>query len=508
MVAEALADFFHEPHNREALADLLERWRGPPRSSRPRATTEWTGKTIVFTGSLETMSRDEAKAQAERLGARAAGSVSAKTDLVVAGPGAGSKLKKAAELGVRVVERSRMGGDRRGGVNDRILLVWTARSFNTGSQPMNPNKALWEKGDFTRIAATMRDSGAQVIDELGVTAGMDVLDLGCGDGTTALPAGGAGANVLGVDIAANLVAAGKARAAAAGLANLRFEEGDASNLAGLDDDRFDLVVSMFGAMFAPRPLDVAREMVRVTRPGGRIVMGNWIPGDPTLVAQILKISAAFTPPPPEGFVSPVDLGGRGQCPRALRRRRGERRGHPLRARDLDLPRRRARRPSFLPLFRDYYGPTMNAFEAAAKDGRERELEAELAALFEAQNQGGPDRTEIPAVYLKVTVTKRLAVEHEHAPFARRRAPTNCHALPLHRRRSPRRPGCRAGRRGPRSRPARRSRRKLGARSISGPGEDVGDEQVERRAGGEHCVVHAVGDREQQLARAVAERRRR
>src|SRR6201994_2332055 len=157
----------------------------------------------------------------------------------------------------------------------------------------NPNKALWEKGDFTRIAQCMRESGEALIGKLEITKGLKVLDLGCGDGTTALPAARLGADVLGVDIASNLVAAGNARAAAAGLDNLRFEEGDASALDGLDDDSFDLVVSIFGAMFAPRPLDVAKEMVRVTRPGGRIVMGNWIPGDPTLVAQILKISAAY-----------------------------------------------------------------------------------------------------------------------------------------------------------------------------------------------------------------------
>jgi DNA ligase (NAD+) len=101
VVAEALTDFFHEPHNRAELADLLALARPAAFVSTARETL-WTGKTIVFTGSLETMSRDEAKAQAERLGARAAGSVSAKTDLVVAGPGAGSKLKKAAELGIRV----------------------------------------------------------------------------------------------------------------------------------------------------------------------------------------------------------------------------------------------------------------------------------------------------------------------------------------------------------------------------------------------------------------------
>src|SRR5688572_6855852 len=174
--------------------------------------------------------------------------------------------------------------------------------------PMNANRALWEKGDFTRIAATMRESGEELVERLGIRAGMDVLDLGCGDGTTALPAAERGARVLGVDIASNLVAAGNARAAAAGLANLRFQEGDASKLDGIEDESFDLVVSIFGAMFAPRPFDVAREMVRVTRRGGRIVMGNWIPGDPTLVAQVLRISAAYTPPPPEGFVSPVTWG--------------------------------------------------------------------------------------------------------------------------------------------------------------------------------------------------------
>src|SRR5436305_443570 len=144
--------------------------------------------------------------------------------------------------------------------------------------------------------------------DLGDHPGLDVLDLGCGDGTTALPAARLGANVLGVDIATNLVEAGNARAQSLGLTNCRFQEGDASDLNEIADDSFDLVVSIFGAMFAPRPLEVAKEMVRVTRPAGRIVMGNWIPNDPTLVAQILKISSSYSPPPPEGFVSPMTWG--------------------------------------------------------------------------------------------------------------------------------------------------------------------------------------------------------
>lgn len=270
--------------------------------------------------------------------------------------------------------------------------------------PPNPNKALWEKGDFTRIAEAMRQSGEELIADLGITPGMAVLDLGCGDGTTALPAAQRGADVLGVDIAENLVAAGKDRARAAGLDNLRFEQGDASNLAGIADNRFDLVVTVFGAMFAPRPDDVAREMVRVTKPGGRIVMGNWIPGDPTLVAQILKISAAYTRPPPEGFISPMTWGDE-----AIVRQRFEAAGiAPL---DLSFERRTwtfrgdGSPRDLLATFRDYYGPTMNAFEAAAKDGRAAELERELTDLFETQNQGG-GRTEIPATFLTVTALKR------------------------------------------------------------------------------------------------------
>src|SRR5438477_10537491 len=174
--------------------------------------------------------------------------------------------------------------------------------------PANPNKALWEKGDFTRIAATMRESGEALVERLGITKGMKVLDLGCGDGTTALPEAKLGADVLGIDIAGNLVEAGNRRAAEQGLTNLKFHEGDASNLEQLPDKSFDLVVSIFGAMFAPKPFEVAKEMVRVTRPGGRIVMGNWIPNDPTLVAQLLKISSNYTAPPPDGFVSPMTWG--------------------------------------------------------------------------------------------------------------------------------------------------------------------------------------------------------
>src|SRR5262249_49544985 len=116
----------------------------------------------------------------------------------------------------------------------------------------NPNKVLWEKGDFTRIADTMRESGEALVQRIGVTKGLKVLDLGCGDGTTAVPAAKLGADVLGVDIARNLVDAGNKRAAELGLKSCRFQEGDASNLEQLADQSFDFVISIFGAMFAPR----------------------------------------------------------------------------------------------------------------------------------------------------------------------------------------------------------------------------------------------------------------
>src|SRR5499426_3367384 len=250
---------------------------------------------------------------------------------------------------------------------------------------MNPNKVLWEKGDFTRIAQSMRESGEAVMESLGVKPGLKVLDLGCGDGTTALPAARREADVLGVDIARNLVEAGNRRAQEHGLTNLRFQEGDACNLSELADDTFDLVVSIFGAMFAPKPFDVAKEMVRVARPGGRIVMGNWIPNDPTLVAQMLKISAAYSPPPPEGFVSPMTWGVESNV---IERFGGA--GIPKEkisfARDTNTFNFAGRPSEFVAVFSKYYGPTMNAFDAAAKNGRDGELRKELEALFESQNR--------------------------------------------------------------------------------------------------------------------------
>lgn len=270
---------------------------------------------------------------------------------------------------------------------------------------MNPNQALWEKGDFTRIARSMRESGETLVKELGITNGLDVLDLGCGDGTTAVPAANLGANVLGVDIARNLVDAGNARAENLGLANCRFQHGDACNLHDLEDESFDLVLSIFGAMFAPRPVDVAREIVRVTRPGGRIVMGNWIPDDPTLVAQLLKISSSYAPPPPDGFVSPMTWGREADVIDRFTSA-GIPEDRITFERDTFTFLHPGTPSDYLGEFRRFYGPTMNAYDAAAADGRQDQLHDELEELFAAHNTSlKAGSTSIPATYLRVTVER-------------------------------------------------------------------------------------------------------
>jgi len=267
----------------------------------------------------------------------------------------------------------------------------------------NPNKALWETGDFSEIAAFMRQSGEAIVESLGIKPEYRVLDLGCGDGTTALPLARLGADVTGIDIAPHMVAAGNRRAAQAGLTRLRFQEGDACNLEGIPDRSFDLSISIFGAMFGPRPFDVAREMVRVTKPGGRVVMGNWIPNDPTFVSQLLKVTSAFTPPPPEGFISPMLWGVESDIV-ARFGQAGIPAGRIQMTRDTYYFAHPEKTPEqFIELFEGYYAPTMKAVEAARRNGRERELHAQLVELANAHNKSEAG-TLIPAAFMRVTVT--------------------------------------------------------------------------------------------------------
>jgi ubiquinone/menaquinone biosynthesis C-methylase UbiE len=209
--------------------------------------------------------------------------------------------------------------------------------------------------------------------------------------------------VLGVDLARNLVEAGNLRAKVEGLSCISFQHGDACNLHQLRDQSFDLSISIFGAMFAPKPNEVARELVRVTKSGGRIVMGNWIPGDPTLVAQILRISSAYTPAPPEGFVSPMLWGVED---RVIERfgMAGAPKQNISFLRDTYVFNFTGTPSEFVNIFKTYYGPTMNAFEAAEKNGKADDLQNELEELFISQNTSTTsDLTTIPATFLRVTV---------------------------------------------------------------------------------------------------------
>src|SRR3954447_12552171 len=251
----------------------------------------------------------------------------------------------------------------------------------------------------------MRESGEDLATSVGAEPGARVLDLGCGDGTTALPFARLGADVTGIDIAENLVEAGNRRAAEAGLDNLTLHLGDASDLQGVGDNAFDLTFSCFGAMFAPKPFDVASEMVRVTKPGGRVVMGNWIPNDETsFVSQLLKISAAFSPPPPEGFISPVTWGVESNVVERFGAA-GVPEDRIEMVKDVFLFHSDDRSvEQYVEDFRKYYGPTMNAFEAAEKDGRADELREQIVASATEHNKSTNGGFSIPATYLRVTVT--------------------------------------------------------------------------------------------------------
>ena len=234
------------------------------------------------------------------------------------------------------------------------------------TETTNPNKALWEKGDFTRIAESMRESGEALVGKLGDHRGhRRCWTSVAATGPPRCPRRSSGPTFWASTSPATWSRRATRAPRSLGLTNLRFQEGDASDLHELDDEQFDLVVSIFGAMFAPKPFDVAKEMVRVTKPGGRIVMGNWIPNDPTLVAQILKISSSYSPPPPEGFVSPMTWGVEDDVIERFTAA-----GVPEEQISFERDTYTFNYPGspseLVAEFRSYYGPTMNAFEAAER----------------------------------------------------------------------------------------------------------------------------------------------
>ena len=255
-------------------------------------------------------------------------------------------------------------------------------------------KETWSAGNYDRFSRYMEQGARLFYEQLDVPAGCQLLDVACGSGQLALWAARDGVNVTGVDISPNLVARAEARARAEHL-NARFLEGDAEALP-FEDGGFDVVTSLIGAMFAPRPELVARELLRVCSPGGMIAMANWTPQG--FVGQMFKTFAKFLAP--SGMPSPVLWGdeavvrerlGGGVSQLSMTRRNYY----------LDYPFAPA---EVVELFRQYYGPTHRAFGSLDKIPAEK-LREELEALWSTHNRAGTELTFVAAEYLEVVAVR-------------------------------------------------------------------------------------------------------
>jgi SAM-dependent methyltransferase len=257
-------------------------------------------------------------------------------------------------------------------------------------------KATWMSGDYGHFATYLEVGALEFLSRINIEPGARVLDVACGAGQTAIPMSWAGAKVTGVDIASNLVEQARARARAENL-DARFEEGDAEMLPYADGS-FDIVVSLIGAMFAPRPELVAAELKRVCRPGGKIIMGNWTPAG--FVGQMFKIHGKHVPPPAI-MPPPVQWGD----VETVRERLKDGISHLRLSRQL-YPFRYPFPPSeVVEFFRTYYGPSFKAF-AALDAGKQAALRADLEQLWTEQNSTADGTTSIEAEYLQVVAIRQ------------------------------------------------------------------------------------------------------
>jgi ubiquinone/menaquinone biosynthesis C-methylase UbiE len=257
-------------------------------------------------------------------------------------------------------------------------------------------KATWESGDYGVFAKYLEPGAFEILAGWRIAPGSRMLDVACGAGQITIPAARAGIQVTGVDIAENLIAQARSRAAAEGVA-VQFEQGDAEQLP-YPDASFDVVVSLIGAMFAPRPERVAAELIRVCRPGGRILMGNWTPNGH--VGQMFKAIGKHVPPPP-GVPSPLLWGDEAIVRERLREGisdlKMERRFYPSFAYPFTVP-------EVVQFFRLYYGPIERAFaqlDAASQEA----LRWDLEEVFSANNRGTDGTTAIQAEYLDVSAVR-------------------------------------------------------------------------------------------------------
>lgn len=256
-------------------------------------------------------------------------------------------------------------------------------------------KGVWSAGDFGRIARSYEAGAAEFVADLNIARGTRVLDVACGTGNLALPAARAGATVTGVDIAPNLVQQARERAVAEGV-RAQFDEGDAEELP-YKEGSFDLVLSMFGAMFGPRPERVAAELIRVCRPGGRIVMANWVPTG--FIGQIFKTTGAHVPPP-AGMPSPLAWGDEATVKSRLKDGIADIRCK-RRAMTFAFP---FAPPEVVEYWRQYYGPTQKAFAALDEKGQGA-LRRDLEALWTAHNRATDGSTRVESEYLEVAATR-------------------------------------------------------------------------------------------------------
>jgi ubiquinone/menaquinone biosynthesis C-methylase UbiE len=256
-------------------------------------------------------------------------------------------------------------------------------------------RATWIAGDFGEIARSYAAGAEEFVRGLNLQPGMRVLDVACGTGNLALPAARLGAVVTGVDIAPNLVEQARENAKREGL-TIQFDEGDAEKLP-YEDASFDAVITMFGAMFAPRPELVAAELKRVCRPGGFIAMANWTPTG--FIGQMFKIVASHVPPPPN-MPSPVLWGSED----VVRERLSEGTSDLQTSRQVIHFKYPFSTAKTVEHFFTYYGPSYKAFTALDDRGQEA-LRAALELHWSAANLATDGSTDVPSEYLKVVAVR-------------------------------------------------------------------------------------------------------
>lgn len=256
-------------------------------------------------------------------------------------------------------------------------------------------KTIWSSGDFGKIAENIQSHADAFVARLNIVPGSQVLDVACGTGNLAVRAAERGARISGIDIASNLVEEAKARAAAAGL-KIDYQEGDAE-LLPYPDASFDLVISMYGVMFAAHPDLAAAELLRVCKPGGKIALANWTPAG--FIGQMLKTVGAHVPPPP-GSISPVLWGVEENVRERLGRGTGDIQ-FTFRQVIFAYPFGPAETVDF---FIRYYGPTLRAY-AACDPEKQVALRQDLVNLWSAYNQATDGSTRVASEYLEVIATR-------------------------------------------------------------------------------------------------------